>query len=55
MENHVADQLAQLGAAFYGHPSRQMTLVGVTGTNGKTSTTYLIKRVLEEMSLPTVP
>ena len=46
--NNNRKLLAQLGAAFYGHPSRQMTLVGVTGTNGKTSTTYLIKRVLEE-------
>ena len=34
--------LAHLSAAFYGHPSRELTLVGITGTNGKTSTAYLL-------------
>lgn len=38
---------ARLAAAFYGHPSRRLTLIGVTGTNGKTTTTYLIKAILE--------
>ena len=39
--------LAQLAAAWYGEPSRHMTVVGVTGTNGKTTTTYLLKQLLE--------
>jgi UDP-N-acetylmuramoyl-L-alanyl-D-glutamate--2,6-diaminopimelate ligase len=39
--------LAHLAAAFYGHPSRELTLVGITGTNGKTSTTYLLEAILE--------
>ena len=39
--------LAQIAANFYRHPSRRMMLVGVTGTNGKTTTTHLIKSVLE--------
>jgi UDP-N-acetylmuramoyl-L-alanyl-D-glutamate--2,6-diaminopimelate ligase len=39
--------LAHLSAAFYGHPSRELTLVGITGTNGKTSTTYLLEAILE--------
>lgn len=39
--------LAQIASNFYGHPSRAMMLVGVTGTNGKTTTTHLIKSILE--------
>ena len=39
--------LAQLGCNFYGHPSRDVTMIGVTGTNGKTSVTLLLKQVLE--------
>lgn len=42
------EALARLSAAFYGFPSRRLRLVGVTGTNGKTTTTHLIKAVLEE-------
>ena len=33
--------LAQLSSAFYGHPAREMTIIGVTGTDGKTTTTNL--------------
>ena len=40
--------LALLGCNFYGHPAKSMTMVGVTGTNGKTSTTLLLKQVLEK-------
>jgi UDP-N-acetylmuramoyl-L-alanyl-D-glutamate--2,6-diaminopimelate ligase len=39
--------LADLSAAFYGHPSRHMAVVGVTGTDGKTSTTHLLSAILE--------
>lgn len=39
--------LAMLSANFFGFPSRQLTMVGVTGTNGKTTTTHLIKSILE--------
>ncbi len=34
--------LSHLAAAFYGHPARRLKLVGVTGTNGKTTTTHLL-------------
>ena len=40
--------LARIAANFYGHPSEAMTMVGVTGTNGKTSVTWLLKQVLEK-------
>ncbi|MGB4505258.1 MAG: UDP-N-acetylmuramoyl-L-alanyl-D-glutamate--2,6-diaminopimelate ligase [Syntrophaceticus sp.] len=38
--------LALMAANYYGHPSRNLTLIGVTGTNGKTTTTHLIEAVL---------
>ncbi len=40
--------LAVIGCNFFGHPSRGMTMIGVTGTNGKTSVTLLLKQVLEK-------
>ncbi len=43
----VREALGLLACAFYGEPSRELTLVGVTGTNGKTTTTYLLKQLLE--------
>lgn len=39
--------LALLGANYYGHPAKSMTMIGITGTNGKTSSTLLLKHVLE--------
>ena len=39
--------LAVIGANFYHHPADRMTMIGVTGTNGKTTTTYLLKAILE--------
>jgi len=44
--------LSQLAANFYGHPSRQMEIYGVTGTNGKTTTTYLINTLLNQSGIP---
>jgi UDP-N-acetylmuramoyl-L-alanyl-D-glutamate--2,6-diaminopimelate ligase len=38
--------LALLADAFYGHPSRALRVVGVTGTNGKTTVTYLVRNAL---------
>ena len=40
--------LAVLGANWFGHPADSMTMIGVTGTNGKTSTTIILKSVLEQ-------
>ena len=39
--------LALIGANYYGHPAKSMTMIGITGTNGKTSSTLLLKHVLE--------
>jgi UDP-N-acetylmuramoyl-L-alanyl-D-glutamate--2,6-diaminopimelate ligase len=41
----VRDALAPLAAAFFDHPSRRLELVGVTGTNGKTTTTFLLEAI----------
>src|SRR2546425_11004347 len=43
--------LADLSAAFYGHPARKLKLAAVTGTNGKTTTTFLIKHICERAGL----
>lgn len=45
--------MGPLSSAFFGHPSRSLTMVGVTGTNGKTTTTSLIAAVLEAAGTPT--
>ena len=45
--------LAQMAANFYDHPSRELNLFGVTGTNGKTTTTHLIEAVLGGGGEPT--
>ncbi len=43
------ETLAKLGANRFGHPARAMQVIGVTGTNGKTSVTYLLKTLLERV------
>jgi len=53
---HVDDSrqaLARLAAAFYGHPGRRMTVIGVTGTDGKTTTTNLLFHILQQAGLQT--
>jgi UDP-N-acetylmuramoyl-L-alanyl-D-glutamate--2,6-diaminopimelate ligase len=52
----VADTVAacaDLSTTFYNYPSRQLKMVGVTGTNGKTTTTHLIEFFLNQSQLPT--
>jgi len=43
--------LAWLAAAFYRHPSRELRVVGITGTNGKTTTAYLVASIFEAASV----
>ncbi len=42
--------LATASANFYRHPARDLAVIGVTGTNGKTSVTYLTKQLLEKLT-----
>ncbi|AST58720.1 UDP-N-acetylmuramoyl-L-alanyl-D-glutamate--2,6-diaminopimelate ligase [Thermoanaerobacterium thermosaccharolyticum] len=42
--------LAKIASNYYGDPSKQLFLIGVTGTNGKTSVTYMIKSILESQN-----
>ncbi|NJR64812.1 MAG: UDP-N-acetylmuramoyl-L-alanyl-D-glutamate--2,6-diaminopimelate ligase [Leptolyngbyaceae cyanobacterium CRU_2_3] len=49
----MSQACAQLAAAFYGNPGQQLTLVGVTGTNGKTTTSHLIEYLLCQSQQPT--
>ncbi len=44
--------VAMAADAFYGHPSRKLTLVGITGTNGKTTTVTLLYRLFTAMGHP---
>ncbi|XP_016567106.2 UDP-N-acetylmuramoyl-L-alanyl-D-glutamate--2,6-diaminopimelate ligase MurE homolog, chloroplastic isoform X2 [Capsicum annuum] len=45
--------LAVLAASFYRHPSKSMSVIGITGTNGKTTTSYLVKAMYGAMGLRT--
>lgn len=44
-DSHIA--LARLAACFHGNPAESMVMIGVTGTNGKTTVTHIIKGILE--------
>ena len=43
----VRKALSVLAAEYYGHPAERLTLIGLTGTKGKTTTTYFIKNILD--------
>jgi len=45
--------LAEISAAFFGNPSQKLNIIGITGTNGKTTTAYLIESMLSTAGLKT--
>ncbi|UCD65197.1 MAG: UDP-N-acetylmuramoyl-L-alanyl-D-glutamate--2,6-diaminopimelate ligase [Candidatus Zixiibacteriota bacterium] len=57
IDNHIAvpdvrAAMAAVAAKFYGHPARKLCLCAVTGTNGKTTVCYLMKRILSTRRAP---
>ena len=44
--------ISRLAAAYYGQPSQTLTVFGVTGTNGKTTTTYLVRAIADAAGVP---
>ncbi len=47
----VRAAMGPLAAAFHGHPTAQLRVVGVTGTNGKTTTAFLVRHILEAQGI----
>ncbi len=45
--NDVREAMSLMAAAFYGNPARELKLIGITGTKGKTTTSYMTKSILE--------
>lgn len=45
--------LAHMSAAYFGHPARRLKTIGITGTKGKTTTTYMIRSILENAGIKT--
>lgn len=45
--------LALMSAAYFGYPARELTTIGITGTKGKTTATYMVKAILDNAGFPT--
>jgi len=44
--------MAQVSAQFYNHPSQSLKVIGITGTNGKTTTAFMVRAILEMAEMP---
>lgn len=53
MVEDTRSAMAVISAAWFGHPAEQMTVVGITGTKGKTTTSYMIQSILEAGGIKT--
>lgn len=47
------EALAYMSAAYFGHPAKKLKTIGITGTKGKTTTTYMVKSILESAGIKT--
>lgn len=45
--------LACMSAAYFGHPAKELKTIGITGTKGKTTTTYMVRSILEKAGIKT--
>lgn len=52
MVENARAALSRMWQEWYGHPARSLKLIGVTGTNGKTSTAYMLKSILDKAGKP---
>jgi UDP-N-acetylmuramoyl-L-alanyl-D-glutamate--2,6-diaminopimelate ligase len=49
----VREALAQVAASYYAHPSMKLKVIGITGTNGKTTVSFMVKAILEAAGIKT--
>ena len=45
--------LAYMSAAYFGYPAKKIKTIGITGTKGKTTTTYMVKKILDKCNIKT--
>lgn len=48
----IEKEIAQVASAYYNHPSKSLFLIGITGTCGKTTTSYLIEHIFNHLHFP---